>query len=288
MKLKSKKLEKKITTREKNIAAIISLGIMAVIIAIYIGVTFTNAYNNAKLNNLIENVPDGCVLMPSGVLLTREEDIEMYTVNSLKSEDLSKKEKETIIKYLSLQDIDTSRYQAYLDGDLDALEKPKETLVENEDTNSNKYTDLLVNNGIINDAKDNNKSESSLNMINGKPAISYRNLHEAEQGFGMSLGLYHYCDSLENYEMVNAYTVGTDFLQCVYAINIDGTPIQEGQDIEESEIKTITIKLSTNMEIQDMISVYNEYETQDIESLDDTDICKFSILQLVKVISWED
>lgn len=252
----AKDLESK-RKNENRIASIISimltLGLCLSVSIIIINIK-ADDYNN---KHRYDNVDDGSILMPNGVMYPEDSELLKSIIsNTLTSETATRKEKKELEKYLTEQDYDFS----FINVD---TENDNELTKEEQD----KYVEFLKAQGIIGDEYDIESEENGLSTINGRKAISYKTLHEAEASFGENLGLYTYIDCLENYEMINAYTVGEDFLQCVYAINQDGTMITENQDIEQSKIKTITVKLSKSLKSDELIEVYSDNNYVEVDTI---------------------
>ena len=267
-------LSKKDKLKQDKIAGIVSISILA--LALVIGsIYFVNkTLDEKRISDLIATAPENCVVFPSGVSYPKNETLESIVIKMISSDDYTKKEKKEIIEIMAIQGIDTtnfveaynsvvkgldisvpetiSKYEQYdaVDGINDNFEIKNETPV----------IDFLKSEGLLtDDIEVIDRGETGMTMLGGKSATSYRNLYEAEKGFGTRLGLFLYSTSLENYEMVNAYTVGDEFLQCVYAVNRDGSKLTAVQDIEASEINTLTVKLSMNKESDELKEVYKEY-----------------------------
>lgn len=274
---RQKKQSETLTRKDKVKAAVIAFVLLMVILIGSTAYYIDSILRDYAEEQLFENVDDGNVVLPSGEQLVNDGSLRGYIENYMDSPYLTRKEKEKILEYLKKQDIDTAYYEAYLDNKEDEYVTSTEAIASNDtesidDTESDEYKDFLVDNGYADKDDEVTTSDSGLKMINGKSAVSYSNLHDAEVAFGMRLGLYTYVDSLENYEMISAYTVETEFLQCVYAINQDGSKLTEGEDIENADISTITVKLSSTLSAEDLISVYTKYKEQFTQTLDNTKI----------------
>lgn len=272
--------------KEDVLALRISVGI--IILSVIIGATalVKNTLYDNEIQTLIDNTPDEMVVLPSGVQYLRDDSLNKTILNIVKSNDYSKKEKREIIEVLALQGIDTTDFvEAYNTLDWLGMSKPETVETANKDKNSNINEDyeikdktpvinFLESSGLVSEVERldvEDRGETGLNMLGGKSAKSYKNLYEAEKGFGTRLGLFFNVTALPNYEMVAAYTIGDEFLQCVYAINRDGTALRDGQDIEESEINTLTVKLSMTKTSSELKKVYKDYELLFTEEMSDVE-----------------
>lgn len=275
----------RLTRKEKVRAGIIAFVMMLCFISISIGWFANRTIKEYREEHMFDNLDDGIVMLPDGTKYdSTDGTFKTFIENYLDSPILKSKDKKKIIEYLNKQGIDTKYYIAYLNGE--EYDEPEyesiETLANTDNTNTDnstkteeyvlaeEYKDFLVSEGFVSEDADVQKSESGLSMLNGRTAMSYPNLHQAETAFGERLGLYFTCDSLKNYEMVGAYTVETEFLQCVYAVNQDGSAIREGEDIESEAVTTLTVKLSKSVNAKQLIKVYDDYTEVRTEELDDT------------------
>lgn len=268
------------TKRQEKMASRISIAIIALAAILGTGFFVHNTIKEDKYNTLIQSAPENTVVLPSGNTLPIDDNLEKTVISMIKSEDYSRKEKKQIIELMALQGVDTTNivatYNSVVKGKDIKIPEDSTKVDDNNDGINDNYEILektpvinfLETNGLVTDEIEVvDRGESGLNMLGGKSARSYKNLYEAEKAFGTRLGLFFYVGSLTNYEMVAAYTVGDEFLQCVYAINQDGTAITEDQDIESSDINTLTVKLSMTKESDELMKVYKEYDLYSIEKL---------------------
>ena len=271
--------------KEEKMASRISLAIIALAAVVASGFFVSNTVKEDRYNKLVANVTEGSVVLPSGMYIPKDTNLENTVVAMIESPEYSKKEKKEIIEIMALQGIDTTvmveTYNNVTKGKLkvETVEKEEPKVDYNDGINdeyeyltSTPVINFLESIGVPTDElvaeNKEDKSESGLNMLGGKSAKSYRNLYEAEKAFGTRLGLFFYVGCLKNYEMVAAYTVGDEFLQCVYAVNQDGTGLRDGQDIESSDINTLTVKLSMTKKVDELKQVYNDYELYSSEELE--------------------
>lgn len=295
----AQELSRKEKTKQDKMASLISVGLLG--LSIVIGAVFfvNNTNKNHRLETLLENVQEGYVVLPSGASHPKNESLVAHVIKEIESDKNTKKQKKELIELMAIQGIDTTEmveaYNSVYNTGLKASNTDKdedkaeaEVSTEKVDNDGDGINDLfeiknetpvlnfLRTEGIVTDdtLETVDRGESGINMIGGKSAKSYRNLYEAEKAFGTRLGMFFYSTTLVNHEMVAAYTVGDEFLQCVYAVNRDGSPIIEGQDIEESDINTLTVKLSMTKETDELRKVYKDYELQfeqEISTVEPTD-----------------
>jgi hypothetical protein len=281
--------------KQEVIASIASIVIIVLAIVIGIVAAIRKEIYNTKIENLLAKVEDtdDLVVLPNEIYLVNGDNLDSTVVGMIQSDEYTTKEKRQMIELLAMQGVDTTNmviaYNEIVTGkkmevpessEEESSEESEESSDESEydeielaEADESSEVDESKKQDIINfldssglttsvDSESTDTNDSGISLLGAKTAISYQNLYQAEKGFGARLGLLFTVDALENYEMVSAYTVSDEFLQCVYAVNQDGTALRDDEDIEEEEINTLTVKLSLTEKTDELKTVYNDYDLQ--------------------------
>lgn len=138
--------------------------------------------------------------------------------------------------------LSTDKEQTEVDDDLEKLEEEQE-----EEALKEFLGELGIDDEIV---EEKTKTDSGANVIGGaKPAKSYPSLGLAQDAFKDYLGLHNQIESLtdEVYQLTGIMIVNTDdFMQAIYSYNSD----------DEENNKTITVKLSKKLPVEELIEVY--------------------------------
>lgn len=275
------RVKKQKEIKEKELASIIAFILFFGGIVLGVGIYSINYYNDYVEELRMANVEEGMFYLP-GEVYVHESEIETYLSGLIDGNSYPLEYKLEIMEYLHKQDYE--KVDDYMNI-INELYNTTYVIDDNTDIvlnmtnkdnlgtiNGNLATkeqisdtvEFLKSEGLLDsefELSESTETDGGITGINTKEAISYRNLHEAEVGYGTKLGLYMYVDALKNYEMINAYTIGEEFMQCVYAINQDGTKITKESLADEKNIRTITVKLSTTKKSDELKKVYKEYPT---------------------------
>lgn len=272
-------LEKKSKSiKERELASLIAFVLVFGGLLLGVGIYSINYYNKTLEEQMIASVEDGYYYLP-GHQFIADEDIDNAVDYMVESNEYPLDYKLKVMEYLHKQDYD--KVDTYINK-INEMYKVQyvvddKTNVAINMTNANLGTingslattqqivdtvDFLKAEGVLKEdfeLDNTTNTEGGITGINTKKAISYKNLHEAEVAYGKKLGLYMYVDALKNYEMINAFIIDDTFMQCVYAVNLDGSKITE-KDLENVEnIRTLTVKMSTLTDSADLKSVYKNY-----------------------------
>ena len=281
-----KKTRKLTESEEARLANIIAVALIVVIvIGIAMVTPISNAITNMKEKKLQQKFDyayeNSALYLPDGYYLKLDDSTENYLANLLSDNSKTDKYKEELLDYLEKQNYSIANLTAYVENtgksddnvvdtndlnsadDTETTESANENKVQVVDDNGNvvevdEATQNLVNS--IDEAIKNGTDNEISSTTNTKKAKSYKTLADAESAFGSNLGLYTYVDALENYEMISAYIIEDEFMQCVYAKNQDGTKITDDEDIETADITSIAVKYSKTVKSEELIKVYKEYD----------------------------
>ena len=274
--LKIEKKEKSI--RERELASLIAFVLFFGGIILGIGIYSIKYYNTYLEEQMIANVEDGYYYLPGHEFVT-DDNIDDYMSVVMHSNEYPLSFKLEVLEYLHKQDYENvNEYINVINklyGTKYVMDDKTDIVVNMNNAtlgtiNGNLATtqqvidtvDFLKSEGLLNkdfEISDSSETEGGMTGINAKEAISYSNLAEAEKAYGAKLGLYMYVDALKNYEMINAYIIDNDFMQCVYAINLDGTAVTEESIKNVEDIRTLTVKFSKISKAAELKSVYKNY-----------------------------
>lgn len=273
--------------KEKELASLIAFVIFFGGLILGVGVYSVNYYNSYLEEQMIASVEDGYIYLPNHQFITAD-DAESTLDNILLENTYPLEYKLEVLEYLHKQDYtkvdDYIKKVNELHGTTFVIDDKTNVVLDMTNNNLSSINgnlattqqvvdtvDFLKSEGVLNEdfeLEDSTNTDSGMTGINTKKAVSYRNLNEAEVAYGTKLGLYMYVDALENYEMINAYIIDDSFLQCVYAINQDGTKIKEEDIQNPDKIRTLTVKMSTLETSENLRSVYKTYPTLKSEQSD--------------------